>query len=105
MVANNARIGRSDAKIVEHPDAIKAYLVRQENVKLDLTKLAKLRFIEKMKTPALCGVFGKRRSAIRQGIRTLRECGISGLDLTDNERNIVSEQMELEKQIYGRMYR
>ena len=36
--------GRGDPKVIEHPDAIKAYLVRQESVKIDLTKLAKLRF-------------------------------------------------------------
>lgn len=97
--------GRGNAKVVEHPDAIKAYLVRQENLKLDLTKLAKLRFIENMKTPALCGVFGKRRSAIRQGIRTLRKCGISELNLTENEKKLVQKQMILERESYGDLYR
>jgi hypothetical protein len=96
----NGKIGRGDAKVVEHPDAIKAYLMRQVSVKIDLTKLAKLRFIENMKTPALCGVFGKRRTAIRQGIRTLRKCGISELNLTESEKKIISERILLEKEMY-----
>ncbi len=84
--SNTCIFGRGDATVVEHPDAIKTYLVQQKNPKLDLTKLAKLRWIEKIKTPALCGVFGQRRSTIRQGIRTLRKCGISELNLTAEEK-------------------
>jgi hypothetical protein len=91
--------------VVEHPDAIKTYLVRWKSFKLDLTQLARLRWIEKMKTPALCGVFGKRRSTIRQGIRTLRKCGISELNLTENEKKLVEKQIKLEEQSYGGKYR
>lgn len=96
--------GRGDAKVVEHPDAIKTYLVRQESVNLDLTKLAKLRWIENLKTPALCGVFGRRRTAIRQSIRTLRKCGISELKLTPEEQKAFREQMEREEKSYGGLY-
>ncbi len=54
-----------------------------------------------MKTPDLCRVFGKRRTAIRQSIRTLRKCGISELNLTETEKNLVTSQMKLEEQSYG----
>jgi len=93
--------GRRDAIVCEQPDAIKKYLVRWNGVKIDLTKLAKLRWIEKMKTPDLCGVFGKRRSAIRQCLRTLRKCGISELNLTPDEQKIIRAQMKREEQSYG----
>ena len=84
---------RSDAIVVEHSDTVKTFLVQWNGVKVDLTKLARLRRIEKMKTPELCGVFGKRRSAIRQSIRTLRNSGLSGLNLTKVEKNIIKTQM------------
>jgi hypothetical protein len=80
------KFGRGGAIICEQPDAIRTYLMRWYGVKLDLTKLAKLRWIEEMKTPDLCAVFGKRRTAIRQSLRTLRKCGISELNLTPEEK-------------------
>ena len=60
-------LGRGDAKVVEHPDAIKAYLVRQENVKIDLTKLAKLRFIENYENSR--AVWGLWQKAVRHSSR------------------------------------
>jgi hypothetical protein len=104
-VSSSNENGRTHAIVVEQPDAIKTYLVRWKGVKLDLTKLAKLRWIEKMKTPDLCRVFGKRRSAIRQCIRTLRKCGTSELNLTKDEQKLVQTQIKLEEQRYGGMYR
>lgn len=94
-------IGRGHAIVCEQPDAIKTYLVRWNGVKTDLTKLAKLRWIEKMKTPDLCRVFGRRRSAIRQCLRTVRKSGISELNLTADERKIIQAQIIHEEQIYG----
>jgi hypothetical protein len=96
--------GRKEAKLLEQPDAIKAYLVRWNGIKFDLTKLARLRWIENMKTPELCRVFGKGRTAVRQGIRTLRKCGISKLNLTNDEKNLIERQMKREEQIFGGMY-
>ena len=93
-------IGVRDGRVVEHPDAIKAYLVRQESTKIDLAKLARLRFIENMKTPALCGVFGKRRTAIRQSIRTLRKCGVTELNLTEMEKKMIQERIMVENKLY-----
>jgi hypothetical protein len=53
-----------------------------------------------MKTPELCGVFGKRRSAIRQSIRTLRNSGLSELNLTKVEKNIVESKIMDENRSY-----
>ena len=89
--------GRGDAIVVEHSDIVKTYLVQWSGVKIDLTKLAKLRWIEKLKTPELCSIFGRRRSAIRQSIRTLRKCGLSGLNLTELEKNSIHVQMNCER--------
>ena len=86
--------------MVEHSDTVKTYLVQWNGVKIDLTKLAKLRWIEKLKTPELCGVFGKRRSAIRQSIRTLRNSGLSELNLTKVEKNIVESKIMDENRSY-----
>lgn len=80
----------------EQPDAIKTYLVRWNGVKIDLTQLAKLRWIENSSIPDLCRFFEKGRTVIYQHLRTLRNGGISGLDLTDNEKKLVLRQMKLE---------
>jgi hypothetical protein len=93
LLDNPEKIGRRDAIVVEHSDAIKSYLVQWNGVKIDLSKLARLRWIEKMKTPELCGIFGKRRTAIRQSIRTLRKCGIQELNLTKDEKNQIELQI------------
>ena len=105
QTCHNAPIGRGDAIVVEHSDTVKTYLVQWNGVKIDLTKLAKLRWIEKMKTPELCGVFGKRRSAIRQSIRTLRNSGLSELNLTELEKNSIKTQMMIEDESFGEMRR
>ena len=105
MLENLSKIGRGDAIVVEHSDTVKTYLVQWNGVKIDLTKLAKLRWIEKMKTPELCRVFGKRRSAIRQSIRTLRNSGLSELNLTELEKNSIESQIKLEDESYGEMRR
>jgi hypothetical protein len=79
--------------------------VRWNGAKFDLTKLARLRWIEEMKTPELCRVFGKGRTAVRQGIRTLRKCGISELNLTTDEKKIIESQMKREEQSFGGLYK
>jgi hypothetical protein len=79
--------------------------VRWKSVKIDLTELARLRWIEKMKTPDLCKVFGRRRTAVRQSIRTLRKCGISELNLTTDEKKLIKDQMKREEQSYGGKFR
>lgn len=100
-----ARNGVRDVKVVEPPDAIKTVLVRWNGVKLDLTKLAKLRWIEKRSVPEICNLFGKRRSAIKLSIRTIRNSELSELNLTEVERNTIEKQIILEDAKYGRKTR
>jgi hypothetical protein len=97
--------GVRDVLVVEQPDAIKSVLVRWKGVKLDLAKLAKLRWIENKKLPELCQVFGLRRTAINRSLRTLRNSGLSELNLTDEERKVIQKQLKEEKQKYGDQYR
>lgn len=95
------KFGRGDVRVVEPPDAIKYVLVRWNGVKTDLTKLAKLRWIEKLSTPRICGVIGKSRSAVRTSIRTIRKCGLSELNLTKDEIKLIKTQMKREHASYG----
>ncbi|HWU43033.1 MAG TPA: hypothetical protein VN132_06325, partial [Bdellovibrio sp.] len=89
LSAFRIKVGRPEARLVEQPDAIKAYLAQWSKAKLDLTRLAKLRWIENLKTPDLCKAFGLSRTTVRQSIRTLRKCGISELNLTPEEQKTV----------------
>ncbi|MGZ3782435.1 MAG: hypothetical protein ACXVCY_17445 [Pseudobdellovibrionaceae bacterium] len=90
----------SDVQEVEHPDAIKTVLVRWNGVKIDLTKLAKLRWIEKKKSRELCEIFGLRRTAVNSSIRTIRKGGISQLNLTNEEKKIIQKAILSEKELY-----
>lgn len=38
-------------------------------------------------------------------IRTIRKCGVSELNLTDEEKKIIKKQIKLEEKKYGEMYR
>ncbi len=78
--------------------------MRWNGVNLDLTKLAKLRWIEKRSIPDLCQVFGKRRTAVCRSIRTLRMGGISELNLTLEEKKLIGAQMMLEAEKNGGRY-
>jgi len=79
--------------------------VRWNGVELDLTKLARLRWIEKMTTPEICNLLGKRRSAVRLSIRTIRNSGLSDLNLTEFEKTTVKNQIILEEAKFGRKTR
>ena len=81
--------GAPDVQVVELPDAIKTVLVQWKSVNIDLNELARLRWIKKMTIAEICTHFGKRRSTIQVSIRTLRNCGVSQLILTDFEKNSV----------------
>ena len=102
MRQNLSKIGRGDVQVVEPPDAIKTVLVRWNGVKIDLTKLAKLRWIEKRTTPEICRILGECRSTVRLSSRTIRNSGLSGLNLTEFEKIIVKNQIILEEAKYGR---
>jgi biotin operon repressor len=78
--------------------------VRWKGAKVDITQLAKLRWIEKRKTPDLCRILGMKRSTVRQRIRTLRKSGISSLNLSPEERLLIEKQISAEAAIYGDRY-
>lgn len=96
--------GAGDVQVVEPPDAIKTILVRWNKAKIDLTELARLRWIKKMSILEICREKGLGRSTIQVSIRTIRNCGISGLNFKDFERitveNAINEEIKkLTKQI------
>ncbi len=99
---NKKRNGVSGVQVVEHPDAIRTVLVRWNGIKIDLTKLARLRWIEKKKSHELCQIFGLRRTAVNRSIRTLRNAGILKLNLTNQEKKLIESQIKLENKIYGK---
>ena len=92
-------VGAGDVQVVERPDAIKTVLVRWNSVKIDLNELARLRWIKNMTIPKICNALGWSRSVVQVSIRTLRNCGISQLDLTDSEKIIAQNAIyaEIEK--------
>jgi hypothetical protein len=96
--------GSGYARVLEQPDAIKVYLVRWKGVKVDITQLAKLRWIEKKKTPDLCRILGLARTTVRRRTRTLRKSGISSLNLSLEERLLIEKQITEENAIYGEIY-
>ena len=93
--------GASDVQVVEPPEAIKTVLARWNSVKIDLNKLARLRWIKNMTIPKICNALGWSRSVVQVSIRTLRNCGKSQLDLTNSEKIIVQNAInaEIEKLI------
>lgn len=76
--------------------------MRWNGIKIDLTKLARLRWIEKVKCDELCRIFGLKRTAVKQSIRTLRSSGTSDLNLTEVEKKLIAKQIEVENRIYKR---
>ena len=93
--------GGNQPILVEQSDAIKTYLARWKSVKLNLTELARLRWIQKLNTPALCVRLKRKRTAIRQSIRTIRNCELKGLELSPEERKQILKQIRLEEKSYG----
>jgi biotin operon repressor len=100
--STTVRSGTRDVQVVEPPDAIRTVLVRWKSVKIDLTKLAKLRWVEKRSVQEIGELTGKRRSTIQTSMRTLRKNGISELNLTKSERKLVQKQIDRENAVYSR---
>ena len=88
--------GAGDVQVVELPDAIKTVLVRWNSVRIDLNELARLRWIKNMTIPKICNALGWSRSVIQVSIRTMRNSGISQLDLTDCEKIIIQNTINAE---------
>jgi hypothetical protein len=99
------RIGAGDVQVVELPDAIKTVLVRWNNVTIDLNELARLRWIKKATTPEICRAVGKARTAVQASIRTIRNCGVSRLNLTDLEKITVQNAINEEIAVLSRHQR
>lgn len=70
--------------------------MRWSKVKIDLNELAKLRWIKKLTIPEICKELNRSRVHIRRSIRTLRNSGISQLNLTDLEKIQIKTAMVLE---------
>ncbi len=96
-----ARAGAGDVQVVEPPDAIKTALVRWNSVKIDLKELARLRWIKNLTIPKICNALGWSRSAIQVSIRTMRNSGISKMNLEEFKKIIVQNAInqEIEKLI------
>lgn len=84
--SNTCQNGVGDLQVVERPDAIKTILVRWSKVKTDLNELARLRWIKKLTIPEISKELNRSRVHIRRSIRTLRNSGLSQLNLTDLEK-------------------
>ena len=92
------KTGAGDVIVVEPPDAIKTVLVRWNRVKIDLTDLARLRWIKKMTIPEISQKIHLSRSAVQVSIRTIRKAGISQLNLEDFEKIIIENEIKSEIQ-------
>ena len=72
--------------------------MRWNKAKIDLTELARLRWIKKMSIPEICREKGVCRSTIQVSIRTIRNCGISGLNFKEFEKitveNAINEEIK-----------
>ncbi len=99
MGSSTFGLGAGDVQVFELPDAIKTVLVRWNSVKIDLNELAKLRWIKNMTIPKICNALGWSRSAVQVSIRTLRNCGVSQMNLTDSEKITIQNGInrEIEK--------
>ncbi len=90
--------GAGDVQVVEPPDAIKTVLVRWNSVKIDLNELARLRWIKNMTIPKICNALGWSRSVVQVSIRTLRNSGISKMNLEEFEKitiqNAINQEIE-----------
>ena len=102
FTSNTCNNGGGDVQVVEPPDAIKTVLVRWSKVMIDLNELARLRWIKKMTTPEICRAVGKARSAVQVSLRTLRNCGISQLNLTESERKVIENAIHQEIAVFTR---
>ena len=76
--------------------------MRWNRDKIDLTELATLRWIEKMTLPKICNKVGMARSAVQVSIRTIRNCGISELNLSGSEKKLIEIEVNTEIEKFAR---
>ena len=99
MGSSTVGSGAGDVQVVELPDAIKTVLVRWNSVRIDLNELARLRWIKNMTIPKICNALGRSRSAVQVSIRTIRNAGVSQMNLEEFEKISIQESInrEIEK--------
>jgi hypothetical protein len=97
--SNTCLSGAGDVQVVEPPDAIKTVLVRWNSVKIDLNELARLRWIKKMSLPQICKTLQWSRSTVQVSIRTIRNCGVSKMNLEEFEKISIQEAINDEIEV------
>lgn len=75
--------------------------MKWKNLKINLNEVAVLRWIKKMTIPEICNALHKSRSTAQVSIRTLRNCGVSLLNLKDFEKNLIEIEMNREIRKFG----
>ncbi len=70
--------------------------MRWNSVKIDLNELARLRWINGLIIPKICRVLGRSRSTVQVSIRTLRNRGVSQLNLSESEKITVQNGINAE---------
>jgi hypothetical protein len=72
--------------------------VQWNSVKIDLIELARLRWIKNMIIPKICNALGWSRSVVQVSIRTMRNNGISKMNLEEFEKitiqNAINQEIE-----------
>lgn len=64
-----------------------------KKLKINLNEVAVLRWIKKMTIPEICNALHKSRSTFQVSIRTLRNSGLSLLNLNDFEKNLIETEI------------
>ena len=97
--SSHIQVGAGDVQVVELSLAVKIVLVQWKNLKINLNEVAVLRWIKKMTIPEICNALHKSRSTVQVSIRTLRNSGVSLLNLKEFEKNSIEMEMnrEIEK--------
>lgn len=71
--------------------------MKWKKLKLNINEVARFRYLKKMTIEEICNALGKARSTIQVSIRTIRNSGVSLLNLKDFEKNLI--EMEIDREI------
>lgn len=80
--------GTHGPRLVEHPQTVKrVYSIEWKRPDLDLTELAKFRWVHEWSIPRLCRHFARKKDTIQMHICQMRKSGIwRDFDLSKDER-------------------
>ena len=73
--------------------------MRWNSVKIDLNELARLRWIKKMSLLQICKTLQWSRSTVQVSIRTIRNCGVSKMNLEEFEKISIQEAINDEIEV------